>query len=98
MYFANIVIIGILIALIMVTVHIYLIWEALNLLKDKISQENNEDNKTNKVFKRNHSNINPVSFSNPIQARKNLYDDYKNEKGLYEPVTPRKGIEIKEDK
>ena len=94
----KIIIIGIIIDLIMITINIYLIWKALNLLKDKISQENDEGNKTNKIFKRNHSNINPVSFSNPIQARKNLYDDYKNEKGLYEPVTPRKGIEIKEDK
>lgn len=88
----------ILIILCIVAAILYCMQKEIKLLNDKISQENNEDNKTNKVFKRNHSNINPVSFSNPIQARKNLYDDYKNEKGLYEPVTPRKGIEIKEDK
>lgn len=88
----------ILFALILTTIHIYLIWKAIRCLNSKISQEYNQDNKTNKTFRRNHSNINPVSFNNPIQARKNLYDDYKNEKGLYEPVTPRKGIEIKEDK
>lgn len=84
--------------LLLIALILFMIQIKLDKLNDKISQENNEDNKTNKVFKRNHSNINPVSFSNPIQARKNLYDDYKNEKGLYEPVTPRKGIEIKEDK
>ena len=88
----------ILVALILVTIHIYLIWKALKCLNDKISQENNEGNKTNKIFRRNHSSINPVSFTTPIQARKNLYEEYKNEKGLYEPVTPRKGIKIKEDK
>ena len=77
---------------------LYCVQKEIVALNDKISQGNDEGNKSNKVFKRNHSNINPVSFSNPIQARKNLYDDYKNEKGLYEPVTPRKGIEIKEDK
>lgn len=84
--------------LLLIALILFMIQIKLDKLNDKISQENNEDNKTNKAFKRNHSNINPVSFSNPIQARKNLYDDYKNEKGLYEPVTPRKGIEIKEDK
>lgn len=84
--------------LLLIALILFMIQIKLDKLNDKISQENDEGNKTNKVFKRNHSNINPVSFSNPIQARKNLYDDYKNEKGLYEPVTPRKGIEIKEDK
>lgn len=89
---------GILILISIIAAMLYMIQKEIELLNDKINQENDEVNKTNKTFKRNHSNINPVSFSNPIQARKNLYDDYKNEKGLYEPVTPRKGIEIKEDK
>lgn len=89
---------GILILISIIAAMLYMIQKEMELLNDKINQENDEGNKTNKTFKRNHSNINPVSFSNPIQARKNLYDDYKNEKGLYEPVTPRKGIEIKEDK
>lgn len=83
---------------ILLTAHIFLIWKNINLLNDQIRQFNNTGNKVNSTFKRNHSNINPVSFSNPIQARKNLYDEYKNEKGLYEPVTPRKGIKIEEDK
>lgn len=83
---------------IVITIHIYLIWKNIELLNDKISQFNNTGNKVNSTFKRNHSNINPVSFSTPIQSRKNLYDEYKNEKGLYEPVTPRKGIKIEEDK
>lgn len=88
----------ILIILCIIATILYYMQKEIKLLNDKINQENNEGNKTNKTFKRNHSNINPVSFNNPIQARKNLYDDYKNEKGLYEPITPRKGIEIKEDK
>lgn len=94
----KIMVFGILILISIIAAMLYIIQKEIELLNDKINQENNEVNKTNKTFKRNHSNINPVSFSNPIQARKNLYDDYKNEKGLYEPVTPRKGIEIKEDK
>ena len=94
----KIVVYGILVLITMITAMLFMIQKEIELLNGKISQNNNEDNKTNKIFRRNHSNINPVSFNNPIQARKNLYDDYKNEKGLYEPVTPRKGIEIKEDK
>lgn len=79
-------------------VHIFLIWKEINLLNEKISQLNIQGNKSTNILKRNHSNINPVSFNNPIQSRKNLYDEYKNEKGLYEPVTPRKGLKIEEDK
>lgn len=92
----SIILIGII--FIAITIHIYLIWKNINLLNDKISQFNSTSNKVNNTFKRNHSNINPVSFNNPIQARKNLYDEYKNEKGLYEPITPRKGLKIEEDK
>lgn len=51
----------------------------------------------NKTFKREHKGITQVSFSNPITNRRNPYEEYKNEKGLYEPRTPRKGMKIKED-
>ena len=51
----------------------------------------------NKAFKREHKGITQVSFSNPITNRRNPYEEYKNEKGLYEPRTPRKGMKIKED-
>lgn len=83
---------------VLITAHLYYIWKAIEILNDKINQENNQDSKINKTFKRNHSKINPVSFSNPIQARKNMYKEYENDKGLYEPISPRKGIKIKEDK
>lgn len=76
---------------------IYIIRELI-ALNGKIRDFNNEGNKTNRRINRINSKINPVSFSNPIKARKNLYKEYENEKGLYEPVTPSKGLKIKEDK
>lgn len=94
----NIMFLLIFICLSLTLVYILLLTKQIKQLNDKISQLNNAGNKVNNTFKRNHSNINPVSFNNPIQPRKNLYDEYKNEKGLYEPVTPRKGIKIEEDK
>lgn len=51
----------------------------------------------NKTFKREHKGITQVNFSNPIKNRRNPYEEYKNEKGLYEPRTPKKNIKIKED-
>ena len=88
----------IVIDLIIITVHIFSLQSQIKRLNDKISKKNKEDNKVNNSFKRKHSIINPVSFNSPIQARKKLYKDFENEKGLYEPVTPKKGIVIKEDK
>nr|DAJ85377.1 MAG TPA: hypothetical protein [Caudoviricetes sp.] len=51
----------------------------------------------NKTFKREHNGITQVNFSNPIANRRNPYEEYKNEKGLYEPRTPSRGMKIKED-
>lgn len=51
----------------------------------------------NKTFKREHNRITQVNFSNPIANRQNPYEEYKNEKGLYEPRTPSRGMKIKED-
>ena len=42
----------ILIILCIVAAILYCMQKEIKLLNDKISQENNEDNKTNKVFKR----------------------------------------------
>lgn len=91
----KIIVYAILILITIITVILLMLQKEIEHLNKKID---NKENKIRKSFKRNHSNINPVNFSNPIQARKNLYDEYKNEKGLYEPVTPRKGIKIEEDK
>lgn len=48
-----------------------------------------------KELKRKHSNIGQANFNNILQGRNN-YDKYKNKDGLYEPVTGKKGIELKE--
>ena len=85
----------IIIDLIFITYQIFRLKSRLKSLEEEINSRNKEVNKNNS-FKRNHSLINPVSFNSPIQARKKLYKEYENEKGLYEPVTPKKGIKIRE--
>ena len=83
-----------LISIVLITLLLYRFWEIIKQLNEKINQENEFNKKT---FKREHTKINPVSFSNPIQGRKNLYKEYENEKGLYEPVIPTKGVKIKKE-
>ena len=43
---------------------------------------------------RKHSSIESSNYSNSFGGRK-AYEIYKNKDGLYEPVTPSKGIQIK---
>lgn len=63
---------------------------------------NNEKAKTNKniLSKRQHTNIGSSNYSNVFNKRNAIkynYDKYKNNKGLYEPVTPHKpGVKINE--
>ena len=43
---------------------------------------------------RKHSSIENSNYNNSFGGRK-AYEIYKNKSGLYEPVTPSKGIQIK---
>ena len=87
----------VLICLIVMTAWIFFLQRIVFKLNDLIREKETKRNKTNKTINRKHSKLNPVSFSNPIQSRKNPYEEYKNDKGLYEPRTPKKGIVIKEE-
>lgn len=55
-----------------------------------------DDNKKNKsvMSKRTHTNIGKNDYSKVFNVRKNAYEDYKTNKGLYEPVTPHKGVKL----
>lgn len=65
----------------------------------------NKDINNNKsvLAKRKHTNIGSSNYNSVFNKRDNVkynYDDYKNTKGLYEPVTPHKpGVKVhkKED-
>ena len=47
---------------------------------------------------RKHPNISKAKFDNVLKGRTNVYDKYKNKDGLYEPVTSKNGIELKNRK
>ena len=46
------------------------------------------------LSRRKHTNIKASNYSNVFAGR---YDEYKNNKGLYEPQTPYKGVKIKKE-
>lgn len=45
--------------------------------------------------KRVHSKVSSVNFDSVLSGRSSIYDKYKNKDGLYEPVTPKNGINLK---
>lgn len=45
--------------------------------------------------KRVHSQMSSVNFDSILSGRTSVYDKYKNKDGLYEPVTPKNGINLK---
>ncbi len=63
--------------------------EILKKQTEKISITNKEDNKTT----RKHLSIGQSDFDNAFGGRK-AYSMFKNQNGLYEPVTPSRGIPI----
>lgn len=71
---------------------IVMLWKILDKLEKQPQQtvQNNMQRKT-------HPSVGRVSYTNPLAGRKNTsaYDKYKNKDGLYEPVTPKNGVEIK---
>lgn len=57
-----------------------------------------QSKETKKETNRKHPNISQAKFDNVLKGRTNIYDKYKNKDGLYEPVTSRNGIELKNRK
>ena len=80
----------------MITQNILLIIAIIAMIRLKASIDNsNKEVDKPREFKRTHSNIGQANFNNILQGRNN-YDKYKNKDGLYEPVTGKRGIELKE--
>ena len=79
--------------IVLVSVVLYMNILCIKYLKEITRNVKDKDRK----FKRQHSAIKQANFSNPIITRKNPYEKYQNEKGLYEPRIPKKNLKIKED-
>lgn len=71
---------------------IAMLWKILGKL-DKPFQEPTQ----NKIQRKTHPSVGKVSYASPLAGRRNTsaYDKYKNKDGLYEPVMPKNGVEIK---
>lgn len=72
------------------TTLIIFLWKILNTVED-IKETIELQKETRKV--RTHKPIEKSNFDNAFGGRK-AYEIYKNTNGLYEPVTPSKGIKI----
>ena len=85
----------ILILLLIITIIIVIIMMiVLDITINKLLKISNKPVNENKR-KRIHTSISKVNFSNLLNGR---YDKFKNKDGLYEPISPKKGIELKERK
>ncbi len=71
---------------------IAMLWKILDKLDKKPQQP-----ETAKIQRKTHPSVGKVSYTSPLAGRRNTsaYDKYKNKDGLYEPVMPKNGIEIK---
>jgi len=83
-----------LICLLLMLAIIALIYEQNNLIKEFIKQNKNSNKKEN--IYREHSQIAKSNFANILKSRTNAYAKYQNKDGLYEPITPKNGIELKD--
>ncbi len=72
------------------------LWKILDTIEKNNKNEENkiEENKKNNKVIRQHNTIKQSNFENSFGGRK-TYEIFKNTNGLYEPVTPSKGINLK---
>lgn len=76
-------------------IFIVFLWKILNAveeLEESVKQNQIESQKETKII-RKHKSIEKSNFDNAFGGRK-AYEIYKNNNGLYEPVTPSKGMKI----
>lgn len=72
---------------------VVLIEKQNNLIKELIEQINSNKDKKNTY--REHKAISKSNFASILQGRTNAYAKYQNKDGLYEPIKPKAGIELK---
>lgn len=70
-------------------INIYYLYLILKIVADK-----NETVDKEIVRKRRSGKIARVDFNNVMSGRRDPYDYLKNNRGLYEPVTGKKGIDL----
>lgn len=80
---------------------IYCLIKILDILCElKKEQEEKPKEKESSIQKRRtHKKIALSDYGNSFNKRTNTYDysEYRNQKGLYEPVQPHKGIKLSEN-
>lgn len=74
---------------------LYTIITMLEKMQDRQEEQTKTGNKS-VLSKRRHTNIKKSDYANVFNNR-NKYKDYETNKGLYEPVTPHKGVAIKKE-
>ena len=82
---------------------ILMLMKILDIVEDISKNKDISNNNKSVLIKRKHMNIGSNNYNSVFNKRNSIkynYDNYKNNKGLYEPVTPHKpGVKIhkKED-
>lgn len=78
----------------LISLPIILIVFLFKILK-QLEKLNKKENTETKVI-RKHPSIEKSNYDNAFGGRK-AYEIYKNRDGLYEPITPSRGIKIKKE-
>lgn len=79
---------------------IFCLIKIIDILELKQEQEEKPKEKESAIQKRRtHKKIALSDYGNSFSKRTNTYDysEYKNKKGLYEPVQPHRGIKLSEN-
>lgn len=79
---------------------IFCLIKIIDILELKQKQEEKPKEKESSIQKRRtHKKIALSDYGNSFSKRTNTYDysEYKNKKGLYEPVQPHRGIKLSEN-
>lgn len=76
-------------------VMLYKILNKLEMIEEKQTQINTTKSKS-VLSRRKHTNVGKNDYSKSFNNRE-AYSDYKTNKGLYEPVTPHKGVKIEKE-
>lgn len=76
-----------------------MLYQIINKLEE-IKKEPKQTSTKSILSKRKHTNIKASNYGNVFSSRNKTnkaYEDYTTNKGLYEPVTPHKGVKIKKE-
>lgn len=75
-----------------------MLYQIINKLEE-IKKEPKQTTTKSVLSRRKHKNIKASNYDNVYSSRNKTkaYEDYTTNKGLYEPVTPHKGVKIKKE-